>query len=78
MREPIHPLVAEKIREMEIIGVRSAAEVRRHLKTYIVHKLFKGEEPPSELSRRYNQLILTSVTFYILLEWVSARLQMIK
>ena len=31
----------------------SSAEVRRHLKTYIVNELLKGEEPPDELSRRY-------------------------
>ena len=38
---------------MEVIGVRSSAEVRRHLKTYVVNELFNGEEPPTELSRRY-------------------------
>ena len=38
---------------MEVTGVRSSAEVRRHLKTYVVNELFKGEEPPTGLSRRY-------------------------
>ena len=56
MREPILPLIIEKIREMEIIGLRSASEVRRHLKTYVVNELFKGEEPPFELSRRYHPI----------------------
>ena len=53
MREPIDPRIVDKIREMEVIGVRSAAEVRRHLNTYVKNELFNGRDPPSEFSRRY-------------------------
>ena len=53
MREQLDPRVVEKIRQMEVIGVRSTAEVRRHLKTFIKTELFQGEEPPPEFSRRY-------------------------
>ena len=35
------------------MGVRSAAEVRRHLKTFVQNELCHGENPPSQFSRRY-------------------------
>ena len=38
---------------MEVAGVRSPAEVRRHLKTFVRTELFHGEDPPPEFSRRY-------------------------
>jgi hedgehog interacting protein len=47
------PIIVEKIRAMEVIGVRSVAEVRRHLNSFVKDELFHGEEPPPELSRRY-------------------------
>ena len=53
LREPIDPRIVEKIREMEVIGARSTAEVRRHLDTYVKNELFHGQDPPSEFSRRY-------------------------
>ena len=33
--------------------MRSPAEVRRHLKTFVRTELFHGEDPPPEFSRRY-------------------------
>ena len=53
MREPIDPRVVAKIKEMDVMGVRSAAEVRRHLKTFVQNELFHGGNPPSQFSRRY-------------------------
>lgn len=38
---------------MEIIGVRSTAEVRRHLNSFAKTELFHGEDPPPEFSRRF-------------------------
>lgn len=38
---------------MDVIGVRSAAEVRRHLRTFVQNELFRGKGLPSECSRRY-------------------------
>ena len=38
---------------MDVMGVRSVAEVRRHLRNFVKTELFRGQEPPSELSRRY-------------------------
>ena len=38
---------------MEVTGVRSAGEVRRHLTTFVKNDLFRGEDPPPESSRRY-------------------------
>lgn len=53
MREQLDSRVVEKIRQMEVTGVRSTAEVRRHLNTFVKTELFHGEDPPSEFSRRY-------------------------
>ena len=53
MREPLDERVVQKIREMQVIGVRSVAEVRRHLDKFVKQDLFCGENPPSETSRRY-------------------------
>ena len=47
------PVIVEKIKAMEVIGVRSTAEVRRHLNNFVKQELFRGEDPPPELSRRY-------------------------
>ena len=53
MREPINPIIVKKIREMEVTGVRSTGEVRRHLTVFVKNDLFRGEDPPPESSRRY-------------------------
>ncbi len=53
MREPLDPRVVDKIRQMEVAGARSTAEVRRHLITFVKTELFRGEDPPLEFSRRY-------------------------
>jgi hypothetical protein len=39
---------------MEVAGVRSVAEVRRHLNTFVKTELFRGEDPPPEFSRRHH------------------------
>ena len=53
MQEPINPIIVEKIREMEVIGVRSTDEVRRHLTTFVKNDLFHGEDPPESSRRDY-------------------------
>jgi hypothetical protein len=35
------------------MGMRSTAEVRRHLRTHVQNDLFHGENLPSQFSRRY-------------------------
>ena len=53
MREPIDKRVVAKVKEMDRMGVRSVAEVRRHFKTFVQNELFHGENPSSQFSRRY-------------------------
>ena len=53
MREPIDPCVVAKIKEIDRMGVRSAAEVQCHFKTFVQNELFHGENPPSQFSRCY-------------------------
>ena len=40
LREPVDERVVQKIREMQVIGVRSVAEVRRHLEKFVKDELF--------------------------------------
>ena len=53
LREPVDERVVQKIREMQVIGVRRVAEGRRHLEKFVKDELFNGEELPAETSRRY-------------------------
>lgn len=47
------PLIVKKIRQMDVIGVRSTAEARHHLDKFLKTELFCWEEHPPESSRRY-------------------------
>ena len=49
MHEILDPHVFGKVRQMEVIGVHSTAEVHCHFNT-----LFHGEEPPPD--RHYNPM----------------------
>ena len=53
LREQLDEQVVEKIKELQLIGVRSVAEVRRHLHLFVKEDLFSGKTPPPETSRRY-------------------------
>ncbi|XP_028416150.1 calcium-responsive transcription factor-like [Dendronephthya gigantea] len=53
IREPLDPVIVEKLSELAQEGVHSVSEARRYLELFVQCDLFKGCKPPDKTSRRY-------------------------
>ena len=53
IREPLDPVIVEKLSELSQEGVHSVSEARRYLELSVQCDLFKGCTPPDKTSRRF-------------------------
>lgn len=53
IREPLDPVIVEKLAELARDGVHSVCEARRYLELFVNGELFKGCKLPDKLSRRF-------------------------
>ena len=45
--------IAQKIRELTLLGVRKRGEMRRHLNNFVRNEMYKGRTPPPSYRRRF-------------------------
>ena len=53
IREPLDPVIVEKLSELSQEGLHSVSEARRYLELFVQCDLFKGCTPPDKTSRRF-------------------------
>ncbi|XP_030835422.1 uncharacterized protein LOC579416 [Strongylocentrotus purpuratus] len=54
MREPVDPLVREKVSELVRNGITKVPEIQKAVRAFVVKELFPNQTPPPTIRRRYH------------------------
>ncbi|XP_072315590.1 uncharacterized protein [Eucyclogobius newberryi] len=53
MRDPVDPIIVDKVTDLYHCGVRLDKEIKRHVASYVKEELFRGVAPPGRKYRRW-------------------------